>query len=29
MTPKLDDNISDEEEQMEYIPTMKEKFLKN
>ena len=29
MTQKIENNLSDESEQEEYIPTMKEKFLKN
>lgn len=29
MTQKIDLNLSDEEEQQEYVPTMKENFLKN
>lgn len=29
MTQKIEVNLSDEEEQAEYVPTMKEKFLKN
>ena len=29
MTQKIEQNVSDEDEQEEYVPTMKEKFLKN
>ena len=29
MTQKLEENLSDGEQQEEYVPTMKEKFLKN